>query len=341
MDNNALMGVFLDIPNDDYHGDAAVGSSGIKRFGISPLHYWAAYLDPERGSSDKKHFRIGRAWHCAVFEPAAFAERFATGHGVHPATKRAALLEDCLADRNVWSLMRGIPDDIKLSTKEGKALAADIEADGKMAVQQSDLDFIAEWLPKLANKDVLSADHIAGVGKMATLARALPISRVVFDQLAEHGMAEVSIFTVDHATGVRLKIRPDYCLKPCAQFPNGLIIDGKTTTDASATGFARQVWNLDYGLQAAFYTMVFQQVFGTKGRPAFLWLAQEKEAPHAAAYYSAGADLVNYWDKRIAATLPAIARCQQSGVWPGYPETVTELALPAWAEKQVADAAAA
>jgi len=341
MDTNALLGIFPDMPNDAYHGDTALGSSGLKRFTVSPLHYWAAYLDPERESTDKKHFRIGRAWHCAVFEPAEFAGRFATNHDVHPATTRAKLLAECLDDDDRFALMRGIPDDIKLSTKEGKALVATMEAEGFTAVQQSDLDFITEWRPKLKGRDVLSADNIEGVHKMAAIARALPVSRVVFDQLAELGAAEQSMFAVDPATGVRLKIRPDYCLKPCAMFPNGLIIDGKSTTDASPTGFARQVWNLDYGLQAAFYPRVFQQLLGTKGRPAFLWLAQEKEAPHAAAYYSAGADLTAYWDRRIDAMLPAIARCQESGIWPGYTEAVTELALPGWAEKQVADAAAA
>ena len=341
MNDNALLGVFPDMPNDTYHGDAAIGSSGLKRFLVSPLHYWAAYLDPDRESRDKKHFRIGRAWHCAVFEPQAFGDRYATNHDVHPATTKAKLLADCLADGDRFTAMRGIPDDIKLSTKEGKALAAEIEAAGGTPVQQSDLDFITEWMPKLTGRDVLSGDQIAGVNKMAAIARALPVSRVVFEQLAEHSMTEASFFIVDPATGVRLKIRPDYMLKPCAMFPNGLIIDGKSTTDASASGFARQVWNLDYGLQASFYTSVYQSIFNTDGRPAFLWLAQEKEAPHAAAYYSAGADLIAYWDKRIEQTLPVIAHCQETGAWPGFPETVTELALPAWAEKQVADAAAA
>lgn len=338
--DNAFLGVFPDLANDDYHSDFAIGSSGLKRFLVSPLHYWAAYLDPDREKTDKKHFRVGRAWHCAVFEPQTFGERYATNHDVHPLTTKAKLLAECLANGDRFTSMRGIPDDIKLTTKEGKALAAEIEAAGGSPVQQSDLDFIAEWMPKLSGRDVLSGDSIAAVQKMADIARALPISRVVFDQLAQHGAAESSLFTVDPATGLRLKIRPDYMLRPCPMFPNGLIIDGKTTTDASAAGFARQVWNLDYGLQAAIYTSVYQSIFNTDGRPAFLWLAQEKEAPHAAAYYSAGADLLDYWDKRIAQTLPAVARCQASGIWPGFPETVTELALPTWAQKQVDEAEA-
>lgn len=288
--NDAFLGVFPDLDNDDYHSDFAIGASGLKRFLVSPLHYWSDYLDPDRERRDTLHFRVGRAWHCAVFEPQAFDARYAA-----------------------------MPEGLDRRSKEGKALWAEIDASGR---------------------DALSASTVAAVQKMASIARALPISRVVFDQLAQHGQAEVSLFTVDPATGLRLKIRPDYMLRPCSMFPNGLIIDGKSTTDASAAGFARQVWNLDYGLQAALYTSVYQSIFCTAGRPAFLWLAQEKEAPHAAAYYSAATDLLEYWDKRIAKTLPAVARCQASGVWPGFPETVTELALPAWAQKQVDEEAA-
>lgn len=289
--SNAFLGVFPYLANDDYHSDFAIGASGLKRFLVSPLHYWADYLDPEREPRDTTHFRVGRAWHCAVFEPAEFASRYVP-----------------------------MPEGLDRRTKEGKALWAEIEASGR---------------------DALASREVASVEKMAGIARALPISRVVFNQLAQHGAAEASLFTVDPATGLHLKIRPDYMLRPCPMFPNGLIIDGKTTTDASASGFARQVWNLDYGLQAALYTSVYQSIFDTAGRPAFLWLAQEKNAPHAAAYYSAGVDLLEYWDKRIAQTLPAVARCQESGVWPGFPETVTELALPTWAQKQVDEEAAA
>ena len=130
-------------------------------------------------------------------------------------------------------------------------------------------------------------------------------------------------------------MRPDYMLEPCADFPNGLIIDGKSTTDASPEGFARQVWNLDYGLQASFYTAGFQRVYATRGRPAFLWAAQEKESPYAAAYYAAGADLIEHWDARITTLLARYAECRRRNVWPGYATAVGTLEMPAWAQKRM------
>ena len=85
--------------NAEYHGHPAVGSSGLKLLERSPAHYWAAYRDPERERKEPSHYmRIGTAYHCAVFEPQEFRERYATGHDANPLTNRAKLLDTVLAD---------------------------------------------------------------------------------------------------------------------------------------------------------------------------------------------------------------------------------------------------
>jgi exodeoxyribonuclease VIII len=279
-------GVIFGMANEDYHGDKAIGSSGLKRLSISPLHYWAAHVDPARESVDKPAFAFGRAWHTAVFEPAEFDARYVV-----------------------------MPEGLDRRTKEGKALFAELTANGS---------------------EVLSSTDAAAVHKMARIALRHPISRVVFEQQKEHGAAEVSFFARDAASGAGVKIRPDYMLAPCDAFPHGLIIDGKTTNDAGEEGFARQVWNLGYGLQAALYVRTFQQVFGTAKRPSFLWLAQEKESPHAAAYYAAGEDLIAHFDAKIEPLLVTFAECSAANRWPGYAEKVGTLSMPAWAQKEMA-----
>lgn len=318
-----------------YHGHPGIGSGGLKRMAVSPLHYWADYLDPDRERKDKKSWRIGRAWHCAVFEPHAFAERYAANHDAHAATSKAKLLGRVLAGEVAYEALAALPEGLSTTTKEGKALIAEMQADGRVPVPAEDMHFVDEWLPKLAGKDILSADNIVGVQRMALIMRAHPISQVVFDRYRGCGKAEVSLFAPCPRTGVMRKIRPDYMLEPCEDFPNGLMIDGKSTTDASPEGFARQVWNLDYGLQAAFYTGVYQEIYRTRERPAFLWAAQEKDSPHAAAYYAAGADLIGYWDPRIERLLALYADCARRDVWPGYATAVGTLEMPAWAQKRM------
>lgn len=334
------LSVIPDEPIEAYHARPNVGSSFLKAFQRSPLHAWSAYLDPEREPVDKLAYRIGRAWHCALFEPAFMDVRYVADHGANKSTTKAKLLAELLAadePREVFELLVGVPDDLKPTTKAGKELYAEIEARGQRPVSATDLNWMLAEFQRMWGRDVLPQARIDEIAKMASIARALPISRVIFDHpdLTGIGHAEVSIMDTDPTTGLPLKIRPDYLVQPCAQFPHGLVIDGKSCMDASRDGFGRAVWNYDYGLQAALYTQVAQRVLGTSGRPAFVWLAQEKTRPYAAQYFAAGDNLLEYWDGRIAELLPRVAECMASGVWPGYPATVETLALPAWAEARM------
>lgn len=338
-------------PIEAYHARSNIGSSFLKAFQRSPLHAWSAYLDPEREQADKLAFRIGRAWHCALFEPAEFSGRYAEDHTDNKLTTRAKLLARLRSGEIEAAALIGVPDDIGKTTKAGRELYSEIEARGQIALPATDLEWIKAEAGRIGARDILPADRIADVLKMAEIARAHQVSRVIFgvdlptidgqarifrDDLVA-GVAELSIMATDPATGVPLKIRPDYLVMPCDQFPHGVIVDGKSCQDASRDGFGRAVWNYDYGLQAALYTQVAQRTLATSGRPAFVWLAQEKTRPHAAQYFAAGDSLLEYWDGRIAELLPRVAECMASGVWPGYPATVETLALPAWAEARMAE----
>lgn len=281
--------IIPDMPNAAYHAHPAVGSSGLKLIGRSPLHYWAAYVDPARVRKEPTPaMKTGTAWHAAIFEPEAFAEDYVE-----------------------------IPEGLDRRTKEGKALWAELEASGK---------------------EPLTTEGLAQITAMVAAAKRHPAVRVLFEQ---NGVAEQSMFWTDAETGVRCKIRPDYAVLPCKLFPHGLVVDGKTTEDASPVDFPRSAWNWEMHTQAAFYVDGFMQVLGTKQPPAFIWLAQEKAAPYATAVYSAAEDLLAYGRKLYAPHLRALAGCQASGTWPGYPTTVAPLVLPAWAERAVQEGAAA
>lgn len=342
------LSVIPEEPIEAYHARANVGSSFLKAFQRSPLHAWSAYLDPEREPVDKLAYRVGRAWHCALFEPHVFGDRYAEDHTDNKLTTRSKLLARLRAGEIESDTLVGVPDDLGKTTKAGKELYGEIEARGQIALPATDLAWIKAEAGRIGSRDILPADRIADVLKMASIARALPISRVLFglampdteqvrlfEKIGLVGHAEVSIFDTDPVTGLPIKIRPDYLVEPCDQFPYGLVIDGKSCQDASKEGFGRAVWNYDYGLQAAFYTQVVQRALKTKGRPPFLWLAQEKAKPYAAQYFGASDALLEHWDRRIAELLPQVADCFARGSWPGYPTTVAPLALPAWAERQL------
>lgn len=201
-----------------------------------------------------------------------------------------------------------IPEGLDRRTKEGKALYAEIEASGRTP---------------------FSAATMADIRAMAAAARRHP----EFARLcAQQPMCEASMFWTDPDTGLECKIRPDFFIAPGAAFPNGLIIDGKSTQDASPEAFGKQAWNLDYALQAAWYVDGFQRVHGTADAPQFLWLVQEKDRPYATAMYQAGDDLLELGRRQYRPMLQLLAECKQRNEWPGYPSEVTPLALPAWAK---------
>lgn len=205
-----------------------------------------------------------------------------------------------------------VPEGIDRRTKEGKALWAEILESGQ---------------------EPMSQDDYGRILRMAASAIEHPVSKVIFDQ--EGGAAEQSMFWQDGETGARCKIRPDYAVAPCEMFPHGLLVDGKTGEDMSPEGFGKYAMNWGLHIQAAFYCDGFQAVLGTEKPPAFVWLAQEKEAPHATAYYSASDDFLDYGRRQYRTLLRTYARCMERNEWPGYPKNVQSLALPAWAAKQV------
>jgi len=204
-----------------------------------------------------------------------------------------------------------LPEGLDKRTKEGKALWADLTAGGRTPISAADALVI----------DAMCQE--AGRHPMAALLMTPALG----------GLSEPSIFSRDPETGVVVRVRPDRLIPPCEMFPNGLILDGKTTTDASPQGFGKQAWNLDYYIQAALYPQVVQRLFKTPEPPEFWWLAIEKDAPYGCAVYQAGSDLIEYGSREVGQLLAIYAQCERDGVWPGYSMEVAPLSLPGWAAK--------
>lgn len=261
-----------------------ISSSHFKVMERSALHYWQAYVNPEREKKEATAAMLtGTAWHTALFEPENFRKDFIE-----------------------------VPEGIDRRTKEGKQLFADIEAKGQTPFKPNEY------------REIL---------KMAELASKHPVMSMLLTH--ENCIIENSIFITDEETSLTLKIRPDLAIMPCEQFPNGLILDGKTTQDASPHEFGRSYWNLDYHYQAAFYCDVWQRFWRTNDRPPFLYFCQEKDAPFATAMYSAPSKMIDYGHKRYREQLAKIVECHRKQEWPSYSKEITNLSLPVWAEKEI------
>ena len=73
------------------------------------------------------------------------------------------------------------------------------------------------------------------------------------------GDVERSYYTVDKMTGIEYKVRPD-----CFKIINGrgLIVDFKSTADASTDAFIRSAINYGYDFQAAMYSEGYEKNYG-------------------------------------------------------------------------------
>lgn len=144
--------------------------------------------------------------------------------------------------------------------------------------------------------------------------------------LSGEGDAELSMTWEDPGTGVLCKARWD---RHSPEIDGGAIVDYKTCQDASPPAFERAIFNFGYFRQGAFYLR------GARARKLpirhFVIVAQEKAPPYAVAVYRLSAPTLDGGNELIDTLLARYAECIRSDEWPGYPEHVTEIAVPAWA----------
>ena len=120
--------------------------------------------------------------------------------------------------------------------------------------------------------------------------------------------------------GAKCKVRPDI-YNPGA----GVVIDLKSTQDASEKGFAKSVRQFGYTFQACWY-MHALRLIGEKPKQ-FIFLAVEKSAPHLTAAYTLSATDIDKQMANMEKACKLWATCESSGVWPSYTDDVITLDL--------------
>jgi exodeoxyribonuclease VIII len=193
-----------------------------------------------------------------------------------------------------------MPEGMKKTTKEGKAFVA--EHQGKIILNPSDAHIVDQMMLSL-REHPFSASLVNGELK---------------------GKAEQSFFCTDKDTGLELKARPDFLMDDLS-----LIIDLKTTVDASPKGFQRSVANYRYFVQASHYLDVIEGATGTRPQ-AFLFVAVEKTRPFSTAVYMADQAMIDLGKQQAREDLNNIAQWIADNKFPGYSERVEEISLPKW-----------
>lgn len=153
---------------------------------------------------------------------------------------------------------------------------------------------------------VFKQEQLETVTKMVESVRRHPVAGRL---LSEPGRAQVGIF--GEFEGCERKGLIDW-------LPNTtpVIVDLKKTRDASRHGFRRQIGQLRYDVQAAYYRDLYRDITGETR--AFQWVCVEDQAPYAVAVYQLDTESLD----KASATWQSWIRqwmvCEDTDYWPGY-----------------------
>lgn len=175
-----------------------------------------------------------------------------------------------------------------------------------------------EWRAANAGRKALSLDDWERIERMReSIAR-----HSLAASLLRGGRSEVSAYWDDPETGLRCKSRVDY-------MRGGILIDLKTTDDASPGAFPTSCARYGYHRQDAMYTQAWRACGADVD--AFVFIAVEKRAPFAVGVHVLDGDAKALGASSIRRDLETLADCLALDDWPAYGEQIHTLSLPRWA----------
>ena len=107
-----------------------------------------------------------------------------------------------------------------------------------------------------------------------------------------------------------------------------LIVDLKSTEDASAAGFSRSCANYRYHVQAAYYLDIANAVMDRRFT-AFVFIAVEKSPPYQVAVYHADYEMIMAGRMEYRRLVDLYHECRVFDHWPGLNDgRIEAISLP-------------
>lgn len=140
-------------------------------------------------------------------------------------------------------------------------------------------------------------------------------------QLISSGHSEESLFWTDPESGMQCKSRPDFIRE------GHIIVEVKTTQDASARNFFYDSLRYGYHIQAAMQLDAATECFG-QVHDTHITIAVESEAPHALQCFQMKPHMIQEGRQLYQAGLLTLKKCQETGSWPAFGDNIVPLELP-------------
>ena len=148
-----------------------------------------------------------------------------------------------------------------------------------------------------------------------------------------NGAAEVPFFWTDEMTGEDCKCRVDVLN---TEYRQPIVVDVKSTADASTESFIRSAINYGYDFQAAMYSEGVEKNIGKK--PLFVFIAVEKDPPFSVNILQADELMLRRGYDLFREYIGIYHDCKVTGNFYGYLgklNQINNLALPAYLAKEV------
>lgn len=175
-------------------------------------------------------------------------------------------------------------------------------------------------------RTALALAEYDAIQRMKEAVHAHPSARL----LLQTGIAESTVLFEEPFTGAPCKCRPDWLDEA-----NSLVVDLKTTDDASPEGFGKPAYKYRYHVQAPFYfdgLLASNSDFMPQG---FVFIAVEKAPPYNVGVYYAPREVMELGREQYLQDLEVYMSCRASGIWHGYSGELVPLRLPGWAFRSI------
>lgn len=186
----------------------------------------------------------------------------------------------------------------------------------------------AEFLEQAEGRTVIPADMYEVARLMCEALQAEPLAQKLLS-----GAREEVFFWTDEDTEEACKCRAD-CLN--TNYSRPIIVDVKSTTDASTEAFTKDAVRYGYDFQAAMYSEGVSKCIGQM--PLFVFIAVEKTPPYAVNILQADELFLRRGGQLFREYIGIYHDCKMSGNWYGYlgkKKQINNLALPAWLAREV------
>lgn len=184
----------------------------------------------------------------------------------------------------------------------------------------------ARFLHSVGSRTVISLKQQEIVDRVWGAINECRTTKALLDRCQQR---ELSLFHLDKcATKARLDA-----------YSRGIVIDVKTTRDASRAAFERSISAYGYGIQAAHYRRVMEGV--NLAFTDFIFIVVETEPPFGTAVYAMEDEVMDLYDPQVEQALTDWTLCQETQTFRAYPDEIQKVSVPRWLRRQLEEEAMA